>query len=663
MESSLTQTEPSAPVAPSGQVTPVPSTAPRRPLFWNLLVLLVIFLPAVACALLVKEYVVNSPHYDDLTFSQDWIDYKNGTLTAAKLFSVHLEHRVTVPRTMALVAHILGGADLRWQNAMTLLLLVGVMWNLIVLWKRTTGATLLQSWFPLLLMSATLFCAVQWQMLLWPILFEIIVPIFCITMMTRLWASRMDPWIVLPITLFLAACSMLSFANGPVVLCSILICIWCQRPYLAKSDKWMLSLGWLIGATIEVALYFFTNFHNSAPKQFAYWYGKDMTAADTIKAFIFDPNLSVLDKIIKAVSFIFGVLGSHLSRGLHQNNLFASQIIGLLCVVLFAIAVIWVLARRKDKELLRHASPWIILGLFSGGTATFIMLGRVARTISGTIAITPRYMTHSVPLTLALIALFWILGHRLTPRWRTWGGVIGGAFLLLQGIEWSYGMQRMALWQNARLQGKALLMFTRIFEPYDYLGQISGVGDDGAEIMKDLDAVGQSPFPLLKSRVLRDKNDHSREHDGSLRISEKILSPNQAGFNSLTFTPDHKGLRARGYAEIPAQRPADLILFTRKNAKGEDEIFGLEYLVRYPDYLINSTLKDDDWLSILPMKADYYARWEGPVNLYKGEIPPPGTEIRCWAMDAEKQFVYAVPDNRTSPDPQPPVSGHAPEEK
>lgn len=653
MESSPTQTAPSSPIGQSGQVVPETQVEKSRSFFGNLIALLVILLPVVACAWLVKTYVVNSPHYDDLTFSQDWIDYKNGQLTLAKLFSVHLEHRVTVPRTMALVAHILGGADLRWQNAMTLVLLVGVLWNLVVLWKRTTGATLRQSWFPLLLMSSVLFCAVQWQMLLWPILFEIIVPIFCITMMLRLWASRMDPWIVLPINLLLAGFSMLSFANGPIVLCSIAICIWCQRPYLAKSDKWMLTLGWLIGATIEVALYF-TNFHNSAPKQFAYWYGKDMTAKDTIGAFFTNPDMSVMDKAYKAVSFIFGVLGSHLSRGLHQNNLFASQIIGLICVVLFAIAVIWVLTRRKDKELLRHASPWIILGLFSGGTATFIMLGRVARTISGTIAITPRYMTHSVPLTLGLIALFWILGHRLTPRWRTWGAMIGGLFLMLTLIEWSYGMQRMGLWQNARLQGKALLMFSKVFEPYGYLGQVSGIGDDGAEIMKDLDAVGQSPFPLLTTRVINQKPFH---------ISDLKLRHRQAGFNALNFTADQKGLQAHGFAELPSQRPADLILFTKKNDKGEDEIFGLEYLVRYPDYLISATMKDDDWLSILPMKSDYYARWEGPVNLYKNEIPPPGTEIRCWALDVEKMYVYAIPDNRLSPDPQPPIPPLAPDEK
>src|SRR5205085_1497006 len=106
---------------------------------------------------------------------------------------------------------------LRWQNGCTLLLLLGTYWNLLAIWRHTTGATLRSSWLPLLLMSFVLFCSVQWAALLWPILFEIFVPLFCLTLMLRIWLSRVNPWLALGISVVLCVTAMLSFANGPLL--------------------------------------------------------------------------------------------------------------------------------------------------------------------------------------------------------------------------------------------------------------------------------------------------------------------------------------------------------------------------------------------------------------------------------------------------------------
>ena len=113
MDSNSTATAP----APSPDSTghPVPSLtepAQRRRTFTgllpHLLALLVVLAPAAGAFWLVHEYVVNTPHYDDFTFLEDWIKFKQGTLSVGDLFSVHLEHRVTVPRLLALGAHVLG---------------------------------------------------------------------------------------------------------------------------------------------------------------------------------------------------------------------------------------------------------------------------------------------------------------------------------------------------------------------------------------------------------------------------------------------------------------------------------------------------------------------------------------------------------------------------
>ena len=39
----------------------------------DLLVVVLVLLPALGAGMLVNEYVVNAPHYDDFTFASDWL--------------------------------------------------------------------------------------------------------------------------------------------------------------------------------------------------------------------------------------------------------------------------------------------------------------------------------------------------------------------------------------------------------------------------------------------------------------------------------------------------------------------------------------------------------------------------------------------------------------
>ena len=491
----------------------------------NLLVLLVILTPAFRAVWDVSENTVNSPHYDDFTFTEDWLKYKEGTLTLGDLFSMHMEHRVTLPRMMAIAAHILGGSDIRWQNVYTLLLLFGMLWNLVVIWRRTTGATLRESWLPLLLMSSVLFCAIQWQPIMWAILFEAYVPIFAFTVILRIGTTRMNPWVGLVCNALLCVAAMLSFGNGLITWMLAPFSMWFQRPDLSVRTRGSLLGAWVVVAATALALHF-CNYHNSVQPQFAYGADKQMNAMDSIKHSLGNDYTAF---VVKAASFTAGVLGGHLSRGLHMQNIVLAQVMGGISIVLLLLGLGWMLKNFRDTELFPKVMPWALLGLFALGTAMLIMLGRVGLTRSGSGAILPRYTCHAVPLTLALIALAWIWGRRLLPRLpalRTLGLLTAGGLLVLSGIEWVYGELRMELWFNARMQGKALMTFAEVIPDKSILGQIAGDGGYCADILQRLGKVHAAPFPLLKDLRL----------DNFRISSKKVLKHRLAGFDELHET-------------------------------------------------------------------------------------------------------------------------------
>ena len=609
----------------------------------SLFIVLLILLPPLVAIWLTQDNLVNAPHYDDFTFLDDWLKFKKGELTWAELFNVHLEHRITVPRMIAIGLHIIGGPDLRWQNALTLLLMLGMLWNITVIWCRGTGRTLRDSWLPLFLMSATLFCTTQWQTLLWPILFEIMIPIWALTQMVSIWTSRMNAWTALALSVLLGAASMLCFASGLLLWVLLPLCIAFIRPELPGSLRRNLLLTWLGLFIVALGLYFGTNYHNAAPEAFAFHFTEQMTAKDTmtnsLKAVAEDP--------LKAVLFVCATLGTHLCRGMNLNNVQVAEGLGALSIIALTFVIAWIILRGRNRETLSKVSPWVIIGLYSAANGVLLMLGRIAVGKWISTALTPRYVSHAIPLTIALIALACIIGGRMMkkcPRLPVAGFIAGGAFAFLLLTQWIYGALRMDLWKNARLQGRALMLFAGkgVMPTHEFLGSLSGDGNYGATIIQELDALGQFQFPLLKSRSMNE-----------FHMSKEPLPERLASFDELRLTTDG-GLYAEGFAEIRAGRPADLIIFTTPDAEGAEHIFGLTHLDRLPLYLRYGTIKDGDWCSMDEVTPDLTSRWQPFISI--ATIPPHGARITAWALDVtfSKPRAYRIPDNRVSPDPLPP---------
>ena len=584
---------------------------------------LLALLPFVVMARLVYLHAVDTPFNDDWTFLEDWMDWTEGKLSLGDLFTAHMEHRVTVARIMALLLHGIGGGDLRWQIAFTALLLLGMGWNLVVLLRRTSGLSLADLWLPLLLMSSALFCTIQWQGLLWPILFEAYIPIFCLTLSLRVWCSEMKPWAAFAISALGTMAGMWSFGNGMTAWALVPVLFWTCRTHMTKRQRWQFTGIWLVLAAAAAVLYSL-NFGNAAPSQFSYGQGTEVTAGHSVGEFF--------KKLPEAPRFVTALLGSHLSRGLHLDNLLTAEVMGWLSLLVFAFALLELWRGRQDQAWVQSLVPWILLGLFSIGSAVLIAAGRLWLSKSGTLAITVRYVSHAIPLTVALIAQVYLLGRRWTQT-RSLGMALSGAFLMLLATQWIYGAQNMKLWAQCRWQGRALLMFAKVHPNSDALGPVAGDGGYVRPLALRMQQLGLMSPPLLPDLKLK-----------NFQIVNQELPLQRAGFQSLELKPDGVTMVANGYSELPSQRPADLVLFTTGKNTDEATIFALGLLESVPRFWYDATKKDREFLAIPNFTQEWTARWAGPLAVISK--PKPDDHIQAWALDASRSRVFRIADER-----------------
>lgn len=586
---------------------------------------LLALVPFLIMGKMVKRYVVNTPFYDDWTFQEDWLGWREGTLKFADLFTAHMEHRVTVARMLALIGHWLGGSDLRWQNGFTIALLLGSGWNLLHVLRLTTGKKLEALRLPLFLMSATLFCTIQWQGLLWPILFEAYIPLFACTVMMRLWLGQSGAWTALGWSLICCFAGSWSFATGLVLWPLIPLLVLGCRPDLRGRALSHVLLAWLVGTAIAAGLYMM-NFTNAVAPQFAYGQGHDVTVEHSMSRF--------LRLLPQAPAFIMATLGSHLSRGLHLPNLGLAQSVGGISLALFGllIAVVW--KDRRDGPWVRSLVPWICLGLLSIGSAALIAAGRIGQIYSQAISV--RYISHAIPLTVAIIAGVWIARERWLTRLPhsvvTIAACTGG-FLVLLTTQWIYGTRMMELWSQTRWQGRAFMLFAKLYPSPDALSILAGDGEYLKPILLRMDKLEMTSPVLLDNLKLK-----------QFTVVRTELPTTQASFDSLELRSSGE-MQAEGYAELPNHRPADLILFTRRRPSSSEEmIFGVCTTEGVPTYLEHSSKRDHEWLLLPTFLPDWTARWTKQVFTFSR--PEKDDIIDAWALDAQRMRVYRIDDRR-----------------
>jgi hypothetical protein len=253
------------------------------------------------------------------------------------------------------------------------------------------------------------------------------------------------------------------------------------------------------------------------------------------------------------------------------------------------------------------------------------------------LAINLRYVSHAVPLTLALIAATHLIVARKGARaeWlRQTSMAATGAFAMLLLTQWNYGIRNMELWQQGRLQGKALLLFAKVLPKTTALGLVSGDGDYTVRMALEMERLGIMHPSLLQDLSLN-----------YFRLSNKDLPPERAEFLDFKITPDGQ-MNVMGYAELATSRPADLVLFTTKADNEPEKIFAFGMLEGVPRYTYYATKRDHEYEANPLLTPERTARWASSLSVLAQ--PSKDAVIHAWALDVDNMRVHRIPDCRTA---------------
>ena len=622
---------------PSGESEGAPATPSplRRFLGWKRWLLWVLaFLPVAACGILMRAHCVNQRFNDDWMFVPDLVKYHDGKLGWSDLWAAQMEHRSPLPRLLALGTTLWFQGDTQVQNGLTFVQICGLAVMAAILLARSARLVGKRSSPGLLFLVLLVLCsAVQWQPLLWAVLFFAWMPVFflataiCLLTWEKLpWKLRLAGWLVC------AVAGSLSFASG--------LLVWIL-PWMVLLPLWFEKVTWRWRwAAVWAALFagflfcYFHNIHNSVDQAFSYGQGHENAVSGDLKKFAAEAH--------RLPGFVLAFVGAALSRGFFCDHVPVAMVFGALQILAWVSLLVFTLWRGRDPSLRRAVLPWLAVAAYTPCMACMVAVGRLWVSSSLTLAFYNRYSMQQFVMAWALVPAVALvlrdLSTRPSPRGSLWASRaahgLTASFLLLMAAGWTYGMSLMGQWKAARLRDASAQLFSNMDPRPDYfrLSQCPYSMWKGG-ILSFLDQHHYLAHPLLTSRDLS-------------RLSvKKELKSDEARLTSLQRVGDN--IEAEGFALRPrARRTYDAILFTSRNKKGDPIIFGMTQPLGFPIFLHRAMAKDLEWTTEHHLSDPLnFGAWERVVALFE---PPPEdlAKIEAWAFDFERFQVRRIPDLR-----------------
>ncbi len=597
--------------------------------------------PAVALLLLMRQHMVNIPFLDDWMFVHQFVKEPNGFLwTLAKddhyltihdFFRVQMEHRMAFVRAVIMILHKLWPTDYTNWMWLSWVLLSLMAWNVAVLLRRTTGKTF-SAWWPLLaLMTLTIFTPLQYRIVLWPMMFQVVCPAFFLSLTLVIFTGGWPLWAKWSAGVICASCATQTLASGLLVWLLPLPLVFMGGMIKERRAQWIFTVTWLAVFGITAGLYF-TNLVNEEDPAFTYGLepGKKALSHDTA-AFFQHPS--------RSIPYVMRFLGNHLCRGTSIGMMDASLWIGTALFLLFLGATAYFLVHFRRMELRAKLLPWILFGSYSIACGLLVAMGRLHASSSGNNVLAARYIVHAVPLTLSLIAMSWLItkdwlelraGETGRVRIKTAFTITCTAYIIIQGVAWAHGCRIMEMWESSRLRGATNTMFYKQMQLNDQVPA-------NFKLARKADSLGLLERPMLKNKRL-----------DNFTTSEVILNENSASLTDLNVVTDDKGnqiISARGYASlVRRERVADGVFLTYKDSNGDWQIFQVAQVSAMPLYLLQTLGRDTQFVHI---GADHLEK-EGTCGFVEkftwDMLPKPERvfEIAAWAFDYRKQQVFAM---------------------
>lgn len=583
---------------------------------------LLILLPPIGLAALIAEHQVNIPFLDDWMFTEMLQKAREGKLALHDFWKAQMEHRISFVRLVILARHWLWPTDVRPQFWVSWLMLVGTGINVAVLMRHSLDG-FRRWWLPMLLASMILFTPLQYQVVLWAMMFQVACPVFFFsTAMVVVMSRRLPAWLRFAIAVLCTECGTLSFASGlQIWVLSIPLILW-AAPFPQPRQRWSFLAAWLVVFAATAGLYFY-DLKNEADPAFSYGSGEEETMQGHVGGLMSDPG--------RGTAFVLGFLGGHLARGTGAPIFDLAKWIGGASLLLFAAFAVWWLIRFRDASLRTRWLPWLLLGGYSIGAAVLTALGRAWATKDADGSIAARYVIHAVPLTVALI----VLGCLAAEEWQrqrpqcvlrvVMGKAIAASalfMLLLNG--WIHGAQIMEVWESSRLRGATNTLFFNVLE-------VEGNVAPSRPRAAWMNELGLLNPPMLKnSRLDNFKISGDTPGRGTARLDDVRIFGNKITASGIA------GLHGR-------RRVADGIFITYRDDAGAWIIFHVTQVRQMPLYLDGALDRDLRFTHV----PDTSKRLGEALTAFTGacgldRIPPGRREVRAWIFDYTKQTAYPM---------------------
>ena len=418
---------------------------------------LLAFLPALVCAGLVASHAVDVPVWDDweraklLEHSADGLDW-------AYLYSPHIDHRIVVPRLVALVNARLFGGDLTLEMGLSFAVVLATALCFHGLLRRTLGTRRPAAlWGTTFLANALLFTPLQWENFLWAAQPFFLWPMGAVVAALLILGTRIGWRAKLGLSLALAIVTTHTFSHGLPIWVLVPAAVVLKRGFAPRRARLIfLGVWFAVAAAVLVPYFSVDGMRSTSEPSHAFGAHPGHRVRD-ISAEV------VASNPLKVARFYAAMLGSPFARiGVVEPGDVA-PFAGAAVTLLFAVPAFLWLRRFRDAEAWSRGLPWILLGGYGLGLCLLVAVGRSAMTIES-YPLLPHYVSIAIYPLLAALPLG-VLALRETA-WRAAAPFAAGLLGVAIGVGWLVGVDGMAEWKSARLQARTALHFHALSPPH-----------------------------------------------------------------------------------------------------------------------------------------------------------------------------------------------------
>lgn len=553
---------------------------------------------------LVRQYGVEVPTLDDWEMAPLIVKAHSGQLTFADLYAQQDEARTFLPKLIFVLSAAGGHWNVRDQMFLSVIaswLTAAGVFLLLLRSGLNLAAIAICFWLAVL----CLFSPAQFELWIFASGFPSFFPaLFLVAALVTIETGLSTVWKFV-ICAVLAVASSFTLSHGLLAWGLTFPVLLLARP-VARWRSWL--FGWLV-CTALCCIAYFWDYQKPA----------------------YHPAFAPATSPIEYARFILQYLGGGLTYSLKNRPALAAAIFGALQLALFLAALVYSARRIRDRRFLATVAPWFALGLSALASAVLAALGRVK--YGADYALASRYVTFSIWLTIAIVALAAIIGREfMRARASFWPRVwlLAACSILIVSFLVPY-----------RVAAANTRFFLRSWSAKDRLARgavlFSSAIDTGEVIKKsaypgDTARIVQSAAALDRLKLLRPPLLRTNRLSG---LPHEVADGKEAIGACETVRPiEGKRIRATGWAALLARgRPADCVAIAYQTQSDPDPIiFAISDAFEMRPAVVKRFRSMDQL-------------WSGWAAAFPRSAVPRGAKLSFWAVDADQPKLYELPDD------------------